>query len=253
MKKDNPYDQRYAGSEYYHGKKPSAICDEVIEIMCPSADFRPKLLDLGCGEGRNAVYFAHHGFQAVGLDASLPGLQKTKRYAEELGVRVETIQADIVTYALEDTYDVILSTGTLQYLPPQTRAERFETYKEHTAPGGINVLSCFVEKPFIERAPDAEATAFPYRSGDLMGYYWDWEIIYCAEEIFDCMSSGIPHKHAVNRIIARRYRGEGGGELRKQHAGLASERPRRSPPRQQRDWGFIQIGVEQLPDLGILW
>lgn len=38
-----------------------------------------------------------------------------------------------------------------------------------------------------------------------MGYYWDWEILYCTEEIFDCMSSGIPHKHAVNRIIARRY------------------------------------------------
>jgi len=63
-----------------------------------------------------------------------------------------------------------------------------------------------VEKPFIPRAPDAEATAYLYRSGELMSYYWDWEILYCVEEIFDCMSSGIPHKHAVNRIIARRYR-----------------------------------------------
>ena len=211
MKSENPYDEKYAGPEYYHGKKPSAICDRVIEIIRPSADFRPKLLDLGCGEGRNAVYFARHGFRVVGLDTSLPGLEKTRRYAQEEGVHVETIQADILTYALEDTYDVIFSTGTLQYLPPEVRVERFENYKDHTSPEGINALSVFVRKPFIERAPDAETTAFPYKSGELMGYYWDWEIVYCAEEIFDCMSGGVPHKHAVNRIIARRYHASCGG------------------------------------------
>lgn len=208
MKRDNPYDQRYASQEYHWGKKPSAICDRIIEMIRPSSGFRPKLLDLGCGEGRNAVYFAKHGFEVLGLDVSLPGLQKTTRYAEEVGVHVETIQADIVTYELEDIYDVIFSTGTLQYLPPEARSQRFQNYKDCTAPDGINVLSVFVRKPFISRAPDAEDTAFPYRSGELMSYYWDWEIPYCTEEIFDCMSSGVPHQHAVNRIIARRYRND---------------------------------------------
>jgi len=206
MKKDNPYDQKYASQEYYWGKKPSAICDRIIEIIRPSSDFRPKLLDLGCGEGRNAVYFAKHGFKVVGLDASLPGLEKTRRYAEEAGVHVETIHADIVNYELKDIYDVIFSTGTLQYLPPEVRSQRFQNYKDCTSPNGINALSVFVRKPFIPRAPDAEETAYPYKSGELMSYYWDWEILHCVEEIFDCMSSGVPHKHAVNRIIARRYR-----------------------------------------------
>jgi tellurite methyltransferase len=206
MKKENPYDQRYAGQEYYWGKKPSAMCDRVIEIIRPSSDFHPKLLDLGCGEGRNAVYFAKHGFVVFGLDVSLPGLEKTRRYAEEVRVHVETIHADIINYELEDTYDVIFSTGTLQYLLPEVRGQRFQQYKDATSPEGINALSVFVTKPFIARAPDAEETAFPYKSGELMGYYWDWEIFYCTEEIFDCMSSGVPHKHAVNRIIARRYR-----------------------------------------------
>ena len=206
MKKENPYDQRYAGQEYYWGKKPSAMCDRVIEIIRPSSDFHPKLVDLGCGEGRNAVYFAKHGFVVFGLDVSLPGLEKTRRYAEEVGVHVETIHADITNYELEDIYDVIFSTGTLQYLPPEVRGQSFQQYKDATSPEGINALSVFVTKPFIARAPDAEETAFPYKSGELMGYYWDWEILYCTEEIFDCMSSGIPHKHAVNRIIARRYR-----------------------------------------------
>lgn len=205
MEKRTPYDQRYAGQKFYWGKTPSAMCDRVMEIVRPGADFRPRLLDLGCGEGRNAVYFAQHGFEVVGLDLSLPGLKKTRRYADEVGVYVATIQADIVSYELEDTYDVIFSTGTLHYLPPEGRSQCFENYKAGTSPTGINALSVFVEKPFIPRAPDAEATAYSYKSGELMSYYWDWEILYCAEEIFDCMSSGVPHKHAVNRIIARRY------------------------------------------------
>jgi tellurite methyltransferase len=205
LRKENPYDQRYANQEYYWGKKPSAICDRIIEIIRPSSDFRPKLLDLGCGEGRNAIYFAKHGFEVVGLDLSLPGLEKTRKYAEEVGVHVKTIHADIVTYELEDIYDVIFSTGTLQYLPPEVRGKRFQNYKEHTSPNGIITFSVFVKKPFIARAPDAEDAAFLYKSGELMGYFWDWEIIYCTEDIFDCMSGGIPHRHAVNRIIARKY------------------------------------------------
>ncbi|MBN1344979.1 MAG: methyltransferase domain-containing protein [Phycisphaerae bacterium] len=203
MKRDNPYDSKYEGQEYYWGKKPSGMCERVIELVRPHGDFRPRLLDAGCGEGRNAVYFAQHGFDVVGLDASLPGLTKTRLLAEDAAVRVETIQADIISYQIEGKYDVIFSTGALHYLPPEARQERFAHFKEATAAGGINSMSVFVTKPFIARAPDAEPTAFAYRSGELMGYYWDWEIVHSAEEIFDCMSSGVPHKHAVNRVIAR--------------------------------------------------
>ena len=69
----------------------------------------------------------------------------------------------------------------------------------------MNAFSIFVEKPFIPRAPDAEEMAYLYNVGELMSYYWEWELLYCTEEIFDDMSGGIPHKHAVDRIIARRY------------------------------------------------
>ena len=204
MKPNNPYDERYAGDEFYTGKKPSAIYDRVIEIVQPTADRRPRLLDLGCGEGRNAVHFAKNGFDVVGIDVSKPGLEKMHRYAAEIGVEVKTILADMLTYEIDEEYDVIFSVATLQYLPAEIREGRFAQLKEATRPGGFNTHSAFVKKPFISKAPDAESTAYPYRSGELFGYYWDWEILYCTEEIFDCNSSGVPHKHAVNRIIARK-------------------------------------------------
>jgi len=87
MKKNSTYDEKYATEEYYWGKQPSAICDKVIEITKPTDNHKPKLIDLGCGEGRNAVYFAKNGFTVDALDISLPGLQKTEKYAKEADVK----------------------------------------------------------------------------------------------------------------------------------------------------------------------
>lgn len=204
MKPDNPYDERYADEGFYWGKSPSSLCDSVIELAGKEQRRRLTLIDLGCGEGRDVVYFARHGFDVVGLDASAPGLEKTRRYAAEAGVDVRTVHADVLTCELDETYDVVFSTGTLHYLPPEIREERFRHFKRATAPNGLHAVTVFVEKPFIPRAPDAEPAAHPFRSGELFGYYWDWEIVYCTEEIFDCRSSGVPHKHACNRVIAKR-------------------------------------------------
>jgi tellurite methyltransferase len=163
---------------------------------------------LGCGEGRNAVYFALNGFEVVGLDNSEVGLQKMRTYAQEAGVTAKAVHANIIDYILSEEYDVIFSTGTLHFLPPETRVDHFETYKKHTTPNGINAFSLFVQKPFIPKAPDADENAYAYTSGELLGYYWDWEILHSEEEIFNCNSSSVPHKHAVDRIIARRYQGK---------------------------------------------
>ena len=203
MTRGNPYDDRYAAEEYYWSKTPSAMCERVLEVMRPEPGRSLKLLDLGCGEGRNAVYFAQHGFEVFALDSSLPGLGKAERYAAEVGVSLHRVHADMTTYRLDDVYDVVFSTGALHYLPPEVRQERFADYKVHTAPGGLHAMSVLVRKPFIPAAPDAEPTAHPYGSGELLGYYWDWEVLYCTEEVFDCRSSGVPHRHAVNRVIAR--------------------------------------------------
>ena len=204
--RETPYDQRYAGDEFYWSKEPSSMCPRVLEMVQPGAGFRPKLIDLGCGEGRDIVYFARHGFEVVGLDLSPVGLAKAEQLAKEAGVHIETIHADILDHALEDTYDVIFSTGTLQFLPPRVREQRFENYKAHTSSDGVHVISVIVDKPFLPPAPDLDAGERLFKSGELSSYYWDWEIVTCVEEIFDCQSGGVPHKHAIARIIARRYR-----------------------------------------------
>ncbi|HIE27407.1 TPA: class I SAM-dependent methyltransferase [Candidatus Poribacteria bacterium] len=198
----NQYDEKYNQETYYWGIKPSPICFEVLKMIPPERTIR--LIDIGCGEGRNTVFFARNGYVVTAFDLSLKGVEKTKRLAEKVAVDVNVFQADINEYRLSEEFDILFSTGVLHYVPPTLRAEIFENYKQYTTSQGLNVFSVFVKKPFIARAPDGETTAQKWISGELFTHYHDWRIEYCTEEIFDCMSSGAPHQHAVNRVIARK-------------------------------------------------
>ena len=97
------YDQKYTGEEYYWGTEPSKLSTKVIETIQSRPGTKPKLIDLGSGEGRDIVYFASQGFDVTGVDLSSEGLRKTKNLAEEKGIeeaadsiaKVATTELDI--------------------------------------------------------------------------------------------------------------------------------------------------------------
>ena len=199
---NNLYDRRYDQDEYYWGVKPSSTCFKVLELIPPD---RPlTLLDVGCGEGRNAVFFAGQGYAVTAFDTSIPGIEKTLRLADKAEVSLNAFTADINDFRLTDTFDIIFSTGVLQYIPEDLRSEILGNYRQFTSPEGVNAMSVFVEKPFIASAPDAEKTSHKWISGELLTHYCDWKIEFTTEEVFDCHSSGVWHQHAICRVIARR-------------------------------------------------
>lgn len=200
----SPYDREYEKPDYYWGTQASPLAQQVFELIAPAASTEIRLLDIGSGEGRDALFFARCGFTVDALEISLPGVEKIKQHSKTNGLSVNAIHANMIGYELIDNYDVIYSMGSLQFLPPQQRTQHFEKYKHHTHTGGLNVHMVFVEKPFIAIAPDWEKNEYFYRSGDLAGYYHDWEILFNNEAIVDCRSANIPHQHAVSCIIARK-------------------------------------------------
>ena len=202
MSKKTIYDEKYSGEDYYWGKSPSSSCFKVLKLKPPVEKL--KLLVVGSGEGRNAVFFARNGYDVTAFDLSEEGVEKTKNFASDVGVDMNVFTYDINEFRCEENYDIIYSSATLHYIPKSLREEILGNYKEHTNLGGINVHSVFVDKPFIEKAPDSEETAQKWISGELMNYYHDWKIEWSVEDIFDCDSGGIPHRHAMNRIAARK-------------------------------------------------
>lgn len=182
------YEERYKGAEYYRGVKPSFMCLEVLRILPPDRPLR--VLDVGCGEGRDAVFFAKNGYKVSAFDITQSGIDKAKRLAERHGVGIDFFRTDILDYRLEKESDVIFCSGVLHYLPEELRKEVLENRKRHTAAGGVNALNVFVEKPFIPKPPDHEPGVRQiWHSGELFGLYHDWKFERCEEVIFDCRIS----------------------------------------------------------------
>lgn len=196
------YEQEYQTENYYWGLIPSKMCFNILELMPPIRQL--KVLDIGCGEGKDAVFFARNGYEVSAFDISTVGLEKLQKLCEEINTSANTFRADINDYRIKSKYDILFSSGVLHYIKPELRKEIFLNYKENTNEDGIHVFNVFVDKPFIEAPPENEPNAYPWISGELLTYYHDWEILKFEEQTFDCQSSGIPHKHTMNIMIAKK-------------------------------------------------
>lgn len=196
------YEDEYKTPDYYWGVEPSEMCLRVLKLLPPTTHL--KLLDIGCGEGKDAVFFAKNGYNVSAFDISDAGIEKTRRLADRAGVRVNVFKADVLDFRLDSNYDILFSSGVLHYVKPKLREELFENYKRHTNPNGLHALNVFVYKPFIAPPPEKEPTACKWISGELFTHYHDWLLHDCEEVVFDCHSSGTPHQHAMDKLIARK-------------------------------------------------
>ncbi len=199
------YDKRYNTEDYYWGLMPNGICYDIMKILPPVKPYR--VLDIGCGEGKDAVFFAKCGYAVTAFDISEQGIEKAKRLAEHNKADVNFFKADIFDYRPDKEYDIVFSSGVLHFIQQTQRKEFCDSLKAHTADRGINALNVFVKKPFIRRAPDStrdEEKRHPWYSGELFGYYHDWLFHACREDIFDCNSGGTPHKHCMDTLIAQK-------------------------------------------------
>lgn len=199
------YEQRYQGDDYYWGINPNRLCYEIMQRRPPVRRYR--VLDIGCGEGKDAVFLARNGYQVEAFDIAEAGLQKARSLAQCHLTSVDFFRADLLDYEPEGMYDIIFSSGVLHYLPPEKRTCVLEQLKAHTAPHGLHVMNVFVEKPFIAPAPDTEPaeTDHPaWKSGELFMHYHDWKLHKTDELIFSCQSSGVPHEHCMDIMIAEK-------------------------------------------------
>jgi len=196
------YEEKYKDEGLYWGNELWSRCYDVLKLMPPTKPLR--LLDIGCGEGQVAVFFARNGYMVSALDIAESGIEKGKQLAQDWAVAVDFFKADIRHYKIENQYDVIYASGLLQYIPHDERKIIIDNMKHNTALNGIHVLNVFVDKPFIEKAPDWEDNEYFWQSGELFQYYSDWKFEIMEEVIFDCNSSGKWHKHCMDVLIARK-------------------------------------------------
>lgn len=75
-----------------------------------------KLLDVGCGQGRNAIPLAQLGFDVCGIDHSHVGIEQMQASAKLMGVNLISEVTDIYRYNHFDQFDIILFDSMFHFM-----------------------------------------------------------------------------------------------------------------------------------------
>ena len=95
-----------------------------------------RIIDLGCGSGRDVKAFCDMGYQTIGLDAS-EELAKIAR--NQLGV--EVLVADMATWKAETPFDGVWCCASLLHLNENDANQFFDNLKYNLKPEGVLFMS----------------------------------------------------------------------------------------------------------------
>jgi SAM-dependent methyltransferase len=124
------WDERYSGSDLVWGTGPNRFVAEETARLPPGT-----AIDLGTGEGRNAIWLAERGWQVTAVDFSAAGLERAARLAAERSVSVTWVQANLLGWqAGERVYDLVLIAYV--HLPHESLASLFRAAAAAVAAGG---------------------------------------------------------------------------------------------------------------------
>jgi SAM-dependent methyltransferase len=131
------WDERYGTDTYAYGREPNELLREEAKRIPPG-----PVLCIAEGEGRNAVFLAGLGHDVTAVDFSEQGLAKAARLAEERGVSLTTVRADLATYdPPEGPFSGVVA--IFAHLPPAVRKRVHGWIPRVLAPGGVLVLEAY--------------------------------------------------------------------------------------------------------------
>ncbi|MEG0372108.1 MAG: methyltransferase domain-containing protein, partial [Clostridium sp.] len=161
----------------YRDKKVSTMGGPSVEVyeILPFLPKNARVLDLGCGEGRNSIFLANNGCVVTAIDHSAAAIEKVKLAAEKLGLVIEAYVGDLATLKIDKEYDLVMAHGVLYYLEKDEWKRLLENIKDKTLDGGFNIFTLFI---FDEEYPALDEIAaagykFSFEPEELKEFYND--------------------------------------------------------------------------------
>jgi tellurite methyltransferase len=201
------FDTHYAGKQSYYGLSAS---EELADFVAAHPDSKGTALDLGCGEGRDSIFLARHGFKVTSVDRSQAGIKKLAAIAREHGLPIVTVVEDVAAHRIEPSaYDMICLVTILDHLSRQDSARVSRRVCEGLKAGGVVFAEVFTTKdPGFAGGKDASETAEfvcnYFEPGGLRALFSSLQIEFYEEKDEMDTSHGPPHRHNVAVLIARR-------------------------------------------------
>ncbi len=153
------WERFYEDRDRWSGNPNAALVDEASELVPGTA------LDLGCGQGADAIWLAERGWDVTAVDISQGALDRAAEHADEAGVggAIRWAQHDLATDFPDGRFDLV-SACFLQSPVEFPREQVLRAAAAAVAPGGRLLVVAHAGMPsWIDPAkhpplPDAERT-----------------------------------------------------------------------------------------------
>ncbi|MFF6958314.1 methyltransferase domain-containing protein [Streptomyces sp. NPDC008317] len=197
------WNARYSGSERIWSGDPNTVLVREVAGLSPG-----RALDLGSGEGGDAIWLARQGWRVTATDISGVALDRAARHAEEAGVgdRIDWQRHDLGVSFPEGAFDLV-SAQFLHTPGEMPREEILRTAAAAVAPGGVLLVVGHSGFPAWEKNPHPEVH-LPSPQEVLACLELPdgaWEVLLCAEhERIQNDPDGRPTTRTDNAVKVRR-------------------------------------------------
>lgn len=215
MTKPSSWDKAYASQKPCWGTKP----DHILARYAGLIPIGP-VLDLGAGEGRNALFFAQKGYQVEAVDISERALRKCRNWARKLKLKLMTEAHDLATYQIApEKYTLIICAWVLNFFRKEEIDSIIGKIKRGLKKDGFAYIVVFsISEPhFKERRRKSkmvEKNTFYLRKmksyvhyftrAEMLSHFRSYKTIYCVEGIELDTSHAQPHYHGVVEYVGQK-------------------------------------------------
>lgn len=205
------FDRAYAERAPVFGSDPDPTVAKVAALLPEGA----RVLDAGCGDGRNSLFLLERGFQVQAVDFAPSGIRHLEEEASwrNLGDGLETETADIRGMDLSrEEFDAIVSTTVLENLSRREQTALIHRWRLACRRGGFIAIEAHTDRD-PAAAPESDGNRpsefgdtmiSPMRRNELIGYFSAWRILSYYDDVFEDTTHGEPHDHGRAGVVAQR-------------------------------------------------
>lgn len=198
------WEETYKNDDFLtFGPEPNTSLVEAEKYL----NISDNIIDVGCGDGHNVLYLAKKGYQNIeAFDLSKNAIAKLKRFAAKDNLNINAWVDNLCEVSFHKQYRLIMSFGTLHFVPKEDWHKFILEAKRATEVGGINIIQIFTN------TVPASSDIAPYAvgladDGEIQELYSDWEILSFKSYVFEDEHPNVPkHLHASNKIVTRRIK-----------------------------------------------